>query len=64
LADYLSIPWGWLRNRCQELALVGVDGIVQPRSRLLSTDGLNTAIRYVAYLDRLETIGGQTLAWG
>jgi hypothetical protein len=64
LADYLGIPWGWLRNRCQELALVGVDGIVQPRSRLLSTDGLNTAIRYVAYLDRLETIGGQTLACG
>jgi len=64
LADYLGIPWGWLRNRCQALALVGVDGIAQPRSRLLSTDGLNTAIRYLAYLDRLGTIEGETLACG
>jgi hypothetical protein len=52
LASHLNIPWGWFRTRCEELALIGVDGIAHPRSRLLSTNGLNTAIRYVAYLDR------------
>ena len=62
LAGYLNISWGWFRKRCQELALLGVDGFAHPRSRLLSTSGLNTAIRYVAYLDRLETTQGETLA--
>ncbi|WP_344162655.1 hypothetical protein [Kribbella yunnanensis] len=54
LADYLDVPWGWLRRRCGELAATGVDDIAHPRSRLLSTRGLNTVIRYVAYIDVLE----------
>jgi transcriptional regulator with XRE-family HTH domain len=54
IASYLSVPWRWFRRRCQELAVAGVGDIAQPRSRLLSTQGLNTAIRYVAYLDTLE----------
>ncbi|WP_165956593.1 hypothetical protein [Kribbella antibiotica] len=54
LASYLDVPWGWFRRRCVELAAVGVDDIAHPRSRLLSTRGLNTAIRYVAYIDVLE----------
>jgi len=54
LASYLDVPWGWFRKRCVELAAVGVDDIAHPSSRLLSTRGLNTAIRYVAYIDLLE----------
>lgn len=54
IAEYLNVPWEWFRTRCQELAVAGVDDIAHPRSRLLSTRGLNTAIRYVAYIDTLE----------
>ncbi|TDO51555.1 hypothetical protein EV643_103294 [Kribbella sp. VKM Ac-2527] len=54
IADYLNVPWQWFRRRCEELALAGVDDIAHPRSRLLSTRGLNTAVRYVAYIDSLE----------
>ncbi|WP_405056862.1 hypothetical protein OG474_29500 [Kribbella sp. NBC_01505] len=53
-ADYLRVPWGWFRRRCAELAAVGVDDICHPRSRLLSTRGLNTAVSYVAHIDVLE----------
>ncbi|TCC08509.1 hypothetical protein [Kribbella soli] len=51
LAGYLNVPWQWFRRRCEGLATVGVDDIAHPRSRLLSTQGLNTAIRYVAYIN-------------
>jgi transcriptional regulator with XRE-family HTH domain len=54
IAEYLNVPWGWFRMRCEELAAAGVDDIAHPRSRLLSTRGLNTAIRYVAYINDLE----------
>ena len=53
LAGYLNVPWPWFRKRCEELATVGVDDIAHPRSRLLSTQGLNTAIRYVAYINEI-----------
>jgi len=59
LADYLEVPWSWFRGRCRELAASGVDGVAHPRSRLLSTKGLDAAIRYVAYV---ETIEGADLA--
>lgn len=54
LAAHLDVPWAWFRKRCTELAAAGVDDIAHPRGRLLSTRGLNTAIRYVAYIDVLE----------
>ncbi|GAB3930348.1 hypothetical protein GCM10029976_031970 [Kribbella albertanoniae] len=54
LADHLQVPWGWFRRRCTELATVGVDDVCHPRSRLLSTRGLNTAISFVSYIDVLE----------
>lgn len=54
IAAYLNVPWTWFRTRCHEVALCGVDDIAHPRSRLLSTRGLNTAVRYVANLDTLE----------
>jgi hypothetical protein len=50
---YLNMPWAWFRRRCEELAVAGVDDLAQPRSRLLSTQRLNTAIRDVAYIDDL-----------
>ncbi|TCO37636.1 hypothetical protein EV646_12323 [Kribbella antiqua] len=56
LAEYLNVPWGWFHARCMELAAAGVDGIAHPRSRLLSTKGLDTAIRYVAYINNLEGV--------
>lgn len=62
MAAYLDIPWPWFRRRCQELALSGVEGLARPRSRLLSTDGITTAIRYVAYLDKTSTSLGADLA--
>ncbi|MFI5734982.1 hypothetical protein ACIA49_33025 [Kribbella sp. NPDC051587] len=53
-AEYLRVPWEWFRRRCGELAAVGVDDICHPRSRLVSTRGLNTALGYVAHMDVLE----------
>lgn len=50
LAEYLRLDWPWLRRRCTELAAAGVDGMVRPRSRLLTTDGINAACRYLASL--------------
>ena len=52
MAVYLALPWTWLATRCRELAAVGIDGLAHPRSRLLSTEGLATALRYVAYLNQ------------
>ncbi|MEV4267732.1 hypothetical protein [Kribbella sp. NPDC049584] len=54
IASYLGVQWSWFKRRCGELAVAGVDDIAHPRSRLLSTRGLNTAIRYVAYIDTLR----------
>ncbi|GAB3823100.1 hypothetical protein [Kribbella italica] len=52
LAGYLNIPWRWFHKRCTELSAVGAGGIAQPRSRLLSTMGLDLALSYIASLDR------------
>lgn len=62
MAGYLNIPWSWFRRRCRDLTYAGVDGIARPRSRLLSTEGLATAIRYVAYLDKTTSLQGDDLA--
>jgi hypothetical protein len=48
LADYLELDWAWLSGRCQDLAAAGTSGIAQPRSRLLSLDGVDRACRFVA----------------
>ncbi|OJF15396.1 helix-turn-helix domain-containing protein [Couchioplanes caeruleus] len=50
LAEYLDLNWTWLRRRCTELSTVGIEGMIRPRSRLLSTDGINAACRYLARL--------------
>jgi hypothetical protein len=48
LADYLDLDWAWLVRRCHELGEYGSAGIAQPRSRLLSTDGVDQACRFLA----------------
>jgi hypothetical protein len=50
LAHYLELDWRWLQRRCRELADCGCTGLVRPRSRLLSVDGLDAACRYVGEL--------------
>lgn len=62
LAAYLDISWTWFSSRCLELAAAGVDGIVHPRSRLLSTDGLMIALRFVANLNQSREIQGEASA--
>jgi hypothetical protein len=49
-ADYLDLDWAWLTGRCTGLGKYGTAGLVKPRSRLLSTDGLDRACRYVGGL--------------
>jgi hypothetical protein len=48
LADYLDLDWRWLATRCRELGEIGTNGIAQPRSRLLSLDGVDRACRFIA----------------
>lgn len=48
LADYLNLDWHWLTHRCRELSECGTSGLAQPRSRLLSLDGADRALRYLA----------------
>jgi transcriptional regulator with XRE-family HTH domain len=48
LAEYLDLDWAWLVRRCAELGEYGSSGIAQPRSRLLSTDGVDQACRFLA----------------
>jgi hypothetical protein len=48
LADYLDIDWNWLTNRAAQLSAVGVGGLIRPRSRLLSTTGIDAACQFLA----------------
>lgn len=50
-ADYLGLDWDWLTGRCAALGEYGTGGLLEPRSRLLSTAGLDRACRYVGELD-------------
>ncbi len=52
LADYLGLDWPWLSRRCAELGTYGCAGIIRPSSRLLSLDGLDTALRYAGTAGR------------
>src|SRR5215475_9916494 len=52
LADYLHLDWSWLTRRCADLGEYGAAGVTEPRSRLLSTDGVDCACRYLAGLGR------------
>lgn len=50
LADYLDLDWAWLIRRCADLGDYGTAGLAQPRSRLLSTAGLDKACRFLGGL--------------
>ncbi|MGX7829785.1 hypothetical protein ACTG9Q_32340 [Actinokineospora sp. 24-640] len=50
LADYLDLDWAWLTRRCADLGDYGTAGLAQPRSRLLSTAGLDKACRFLGSL--------------
>jgi hypothetical protein len=52
LADYLGLDWPRFWRRCADLGDHGCTGLVQPRSRLLSTNGVDAALRYVGMLGR------------
>ena len=52
LANYLELDWAWLVRRCHELGEYGSAGIAQPRSRLLSTEGVDQACRFLALADQ------------
>jgi hypothetical protein len=47
LAGYLGIDWPWLRGRCQQLAQTGTAALLRPRSRHISTAGVDAACAYV-----------------
>jgi hypothetical protein len=46
LAAYLGLDWPWLRGRCAGLGRHGCAGLARPRSRLLSTEALDAALRF------------------
>lgn len=50
LADYLSLDWHWLQSRCADLGQYGLAGLAEPRSRLLSLDGVDQACRFIGTL--------------
>ncbi|SBT40962.1 hypothetical protein GA0070621_1103 [Micromonospora narathiwatensis] len=50
LADYLNLDWHWLQNRCADLGQYGFAGLAEPRSRLLSLDGVDQACRFIGTL--------------
>ncbi|GAA3742191.1 hypothetical protein GCM10022225_27240 [Plantactinospora mayteni] len=50
LADYLSLDWHRLQGRCADLGQYGFAGLAEPRSRLLSLDGVNQACRFIGTL--------------
>jgi hypothetical protein len=47
LACYLGVDWAWIQRRCQALARVGTAGLLRPRSRLISTIGVDIACSYL-----------------
>jgi hypothetical protein len=48
LAGYLDLDWAWIQRRCHDLAQVGTAGLLRPRSRHISTVGVDTACSYIA----------------
>jgi hypothetical protein len=57
LADHLGLDWAWLCRRAAELGAAGVDGLVAPRSRLLSAKGVEVALRFLATMRPRHPIG-------
>jgi hypothetical protein len=47
LAWYLDVDWAWIQQRCRSLARVGTAGLLRPRSRHISTAGVDIACSYL-----------------
>ena len=52
LAAYLGLDWHWLWRRCADLGQHGCAGLARPRSRLLSTEAVDAALRFAGMLGR------------
>jgi hypothetical protein len=57
LADYLALDWAWLSRRCAGLGRVGCARLIQPRSRLLSTEGVDAALRFAGGIAATQAAG-------
>lgn len=51
MAAYLGVDWAWLQGRCQQLAQAGTTALLRPRSRHISTAGVDAACAYVGRAD-------------
>jgi hypothetical protein len=47
LAAYLDLDWSWLVARCAQLGNYGAAGLIRPRSRHLSADGVDRACTFI-----------------
>ncbi len=47
-AAFLELDWAWLRRRCAAMSRHGAAGLIRPRSRLISADGVDAACAFVA----------------
>ena len=54
LAEYLGLDLRWLSDRCRQLGEYGVSPLIQPRSRLLSIDGIQRACACLGQLSGLQ----------
>ncbi len=54
LADYLALDWAWLTCRCAGLGRVGCARLIQPHSRLLSTQGIDAALRFAGSISATQ----------
>jgi hypothetical protein len=57
MANYLALDWDWLTRRCAELAGAGCSALIQPHSRLLSTAGIDAAMRFLASMSPVGASG-------
>jgi transcriptional regulator with XRE-family HTH domain len=57
LADYLSLDWAWLMRRCAGLGRAGCGRLIQPHSRLLSTQGVDAALRFAGNIAATQAAG-------
>jgi len=57
LADYLALDWAWLTRRCAGLGRIGCARLIQPHSRLLSTQGVDAALRFAGRSAAMQPAG-------
>ncbi len=57
LAGYLALDWAWLTRRCAGLGGVGCARLIQPHSRLLSTQGVDAALRFAGSIAVTQAAG-------